>query len=142
LCLRMTAQAKIWVALRKHLLIDRAVGIVTDSAAFAHGFVFEDKWTRLLAMALLAAFVLPCHGQSTFRLENVAPVRIVALDATHVTFNDRMMLRQAKFRLNVRVTLKTGCRIISRVDDEFGAAARLDVFAAGTVTGFATCASG
>ena len=34
--LRMAAQAKIWIALDKHLLVNRTMRIVANNAAFAH----------------------------------------------------------------------------------------------------------
>ncbi len=88
-------------------------------------------------MTLRAAFVLPGHGQAAGRLEDVASMRVMALPAAQVAFNDLMMLRQAEFGVNVEVTLKTRRRVRSGVDDEPGAAAGFDVFAAGTVAGFA-----
>ena len=52
------------------------------------------------------------------------------------------MLRQIKFRVNIEMTLETRRRVITRVDDEIGAAAGFDVFAARTVTGFAAGLAG
>lgn len=138
----VATQAKIRVARDEHFLIDRAVRIVTNGAALAQRGVLEDKWPRLFAMTLRAAFVLPRHGQSARRFENVAAVRIVALPAIHAAFNDRMMLRQIEFSVNVQMTLKTGRRIVARVDDEICAAAGFNVFAARSVTGFATGLAG
>ena len=106
-------------------------------AAFAHRVVLEDKRPRLVAMALRAAFVLTRHGESVRRFENVAAVRVVAIHATHVALDDGMMLRQIKFRVDVEMTLKTGRRVFAWIDDELRGAAGFDVFAAGTVAGFA-----
>lgn len=136
--LRVTAQAKVGIAFDQHLLIDRAVWVVTNVATFAQRFVLEDKGSCLFAVALRATFVLSRHRQSARRFENVAAVRIVAIHTTHAAFNDRMMLRKTEFGMNIKMTLKTGRRVIARIDDECCAAAGFDVFAAGTVTGFAT----
>ena len=93
-------------------------------------------------MTLRATFILSRHRESARRLENVAAMRIVALHAAHVAFDDRMMLRQIEFRVNVEMTLKTGSRIVARIDDELRGTAGLDVFAAGTVAGFAAGLAG
>jgi len=136
--LRVTTQAKIRVAFDQHLPVDRAVGIMADRAAFAHGLVLEDKRAGLVAMALRAALILPGHGQPAFWFQNITSVRVVTLHATHMPLNDGVMLRQIEFTLDVQMTLETGRRIGARVDDEFRVTAGFDVFAAGTVAGFAT----
>jgi len=133
----VAAQAKVRVALDEHFLIDRAMRIVANDAALTHRRMFKDEWPRLVAMTLRATFILPRHGQSARRLENVAAMRVMALHAAHVAFDDRMMLRQIKLRVDVEMTLKAGSRIFARVDDEISAAAGLDVFAARPVAGFA-----
>jgi len=135
--LGVAAQAKIRVAVHEQLLIYRAVWIMTQGAAFAHRRMLKNKRTRLIAMALLAAFVLAGHGQSARRFDNIAAVRVMALPAIHMTLDHRMMLRQIKFRVNVEMALKAGGRFLVRVDDEIRASACLDVLAAGAVTGFA-----
>ena len=76
--------------------------------------MLEDKWPGLVAMALRATFVLPRHGQPARRFHDVAAVRIMALHAVHVPFDNRMMLRQIKFGVDVEMTLKTGRRILAR----------------------------
>jgi len=140
--LRVAAQAKIRVALDEHFIIDRTVRIVTNDAAFAHSRMFKNKRACLVTVTLRTAFILPCHGQPAGRFENITAVRVVALHAAHVAFDDRMMLRQIKFRVNIEMTLETRRRVITRVDDEIGAAAGFDVFAARTVTGFAAGLAG
>ena len=59
--LRMAAQAQIRIGLVKHLVIDRAVRVMATGAALAQRFVLENKTFRLLAMAIRALFVKPCH---------------------------------------------------------------------------------
>lgn len=68
--------------------------------------------------------------------ENIAAVRIVALNAIHRAFDDGMMLWKREIGVNLHMTLKTGCGIFAGIDDEF-CVAGFDVSAAGTVTGFA-----
>jgi len=134
--LRVTTQAEIGVALDEHLLINRAVWVMANRAALAQGFVLEHIRTRLLAVALRATLVLPGHGQPAVRFENITAMRIVAWHATHVSFDDRVMLRQIEFGLNIQMALETRRGIIGRVDDEFCVAAGFNVFAAGTMAGF------
>ena len=140
--LRVTTQAEVRVALDEHFLVDGAVRSVANRATFAQRLMLKNKRARLLAMACRATFVLPGHGQTASRLEYIPAVRVVAGHATHVTFDHRMMLRQVEFGLNVQVTLKTGRRVVAWIDDEFYVAAGFDVFAAGTVAGFASGLAG
>jgi hypothetical protein len=112
--------------------------VVTHGAPFAQGFVFENKWPRLLPMALCAVLIQPRHRQPARWFEYVAAVRIVALDAVHVTFNHWMMLRHAEFRFRLQMALKTRSRVFSRVHNKLtSSSACLDVLAAGPVAGFA-----
>ena len=41
--LRVATEAKIWIRLHEHLLIDGAMRLMTRRAAFAQRFVFEHK---------------------------------------------------------------------------------------------------
>jgi len=116
--LRVAAQAKIWIVFNEHLLVDGAVRVVANDAAFAQSFVFKNERACLGLMTLRAILVLPRHRQSAGRFENIAAVRVVAIHATHVAFNDGMMLRQTEFRMNVEVALKTGFGIFAGIDDE------------------------
>lgn len=133
----MATQTKIRIALDKHLLIDRTVRTVANDAAFAHRRVFKNKRASLAAMTLRTALILPRHGQAACRLEDIATVRVMALHTVHVAFDDGMVMRQVKFGVNVKVTLKTGCRVFTWIDDELRAATGLDVPASRTVAGFA-----
>ena len=74
---------------------------MADSATLAKRLMFEYKWTCLFAMALSAVLILPRHGQAARRLENIRPVRIVALHAIHASFNHWMALGQMKFCLRL-----------------------------------------
>lgn len=134
--LRMAAQAKIRVALDEHFLVDRTVWTVAGDAAFAHRRMFKDNRARLVTMTLRTAFIWPRHRQPARRLENVATVRVVAIHATHVAFDDRMMLWQIEFRVHIQMALKTGSWVFTGIDDELGTTAGLNVFAARPVAGF------
>ncbi len=116
--------------------------IVADGAALAQRVVFENHRAGLLAMTLRAAFVPAGHGQSARGFEDVPAMRIVTLHTTHASLQDGMMLRQMKLTLDFDVALETSGRILARIDDEFGPATGLDVFAAGAVAGFAARAAG
>jgi len=136
--LRVAFKAKIRVALQEQLAVNRTMRIMADGATLPQRFVFEYKRPRLLAMALGTRFIEPRHGEAARRLENVPSVRVVALNAIHPAFDDRMMLRQIELGLSFQMALETDVRGFARIDDEFPAsAARLDVFAARTVAGLA-----
>ena len=139
--LGVATQTEIRIALCKQLSIQRSVRAVANSATFAQRLVLENHGPRLFAMTLRAAFVPAGHGQAGLGFEDVSAVRIMALHTIHPPFNDRMMLRQVKLALNVDVALETSGRVLARIDDEFGPPARLDMFAAGAVAGFATGAA-
>jgi hypothetical protein len=110
---------------------------VTYSASFSQGLVLENKGPCLLAVALAAIFILPGHGQAAFRLKNILPMRIMALDAIHMALIDRMMLRQPKLSLDLEMAIVTSRRIFAGVDDELSTTPTcLDVLAARAVTRF------
>src|SRR6266404_3409791 len=90
--LRVALEAEVGIAFDEHLAIDRAVRIVANGAAFAQGLMLEDKRPSLLAMALRAILIEPRHGQPARGLGDVGAMRIVALHAIHVAFEDGMML--------------------------------------------------
>ena len=58
LLLEMALETKIGVARHQHLVVDRAVRIVTSGAAFAHRFMLEHKRTALRCVTLTAGVVL------------------------------------------------------------------------------------
>jgi hypothetical protein len=133
----VAAHAKIGIALDEHFLVDRTVRSMANDAAFAHRRMFKNKRTRLVTMTLCATFILSRHGQSARRLENIAAMRVMALNAIHVPFDDRMMLGQIKFRVDIEMTLETGRRILARIDDKISTTTGPDVFTARSVAGFA-----
>lgn len=139
LILRMTAKAEIGVAYHEHLGIDGAMHVMADSASFPQSLVFENKWPGLSTMALRAGFVQSRHGESERRFHDVLAVRIMALHAVHLAFNDRVMLREVEFGVDFNVALETGCRVLAGVDDEFSpTATRRYVFAGRAMARFTT----
>src|SRR5581483_8765440 len=135
--LRMATKAQVGVPLGEQLGVHRTVDGMTNGATFAQGGMLEDKGTSLLAMAFRAGLVGPGQLQPTRRFEDVASVRVMALNAAHFVFQHRMMLRQMKFGFNGPMTLEAGGWVFARVDDEFAApAAAGHVEAAGSVTRF------
>src|SRR4051812_31969684 len=99
------------------------MGRMADRASFSQRLMFENKWPRLLAMTLTATFILSRHRKAALWLQDVLAMRIVALDAIHVPFVDRMMLWQAKLSLNLQMAIVASRWILPWVDDEFSAAA-------------------
>ena len=130
-------QAKVRVVLDQQFSIDRAVRAMTNGAAFAHGFVLENKGTRLFPMTLGATFILPRHRQAAGRFENIRPVRIVTLHAIHFAFENRMVMRELKLGVRFEMALKTGGGILPGIDDE-PAAWGSHVFAGGAMASLAT----
>jgi len=143
--LGVTAKAKIGIAFDEHFLVDGAVRTVADDATFSQRDVLKDKWPSLVSMALGATLIPPGHGQPAGGFHDVRAVRVVALDAIHAAFEDRVALGKVELPLNIQVALKTRRGILTWIDDEFFGAAqarRGDVFAAGAVTGFAPALAG
>ncbi len=137
--LRVATQAKIWIGLHEQLSIDRTVWRVAGRAAFAQGFVLEHDTLRLRAMTTRALLIQSRHGESTRRLHDVLPVRVVALHAVHLSFAHGMVLREVELGVDFKVTREARLRIPPRVHDEFSVPAPdCDMFAAGTMTRFAT----
>lgn len=140
--LRVALETEIGVALDEHLGVDGAVRIVADDAAFAQCRMIEHVKPRLLAMALRATFVEPRHRESAGGLHDVRAVRVVALDAIHLTFDDRMMMRQIEFGVRLQVALETGGSVLAGIENEFPApTTSLNVKARCAVTRFATSLS-
>src|ERR1044071_5261193 len=141
--LGMAFKTKIRIAFDQQLPVHRAMRIVTDGAPCPECFVFKNKRPCLLAVTLRAILIDPRHCQSARRLEYVEPVRIMTAHATHALLDDRMMLRQTKFGARLKMTLKTGGRVLSRIDNELTAtASSRDMFAAGPMACFASALPG
>lgn len=143
--LRMAFQAKVVVPLHEHLVRNRPVRLMTNHAAFTQGFMLVKPGPRLFPMAFGASLIhpretsgRPCPKRGAMRcLENVRPVRIVALHAIHPPFKHRMVLRQFELRVNIEVAIEAGLRFTPGIDDEFPPPARLRVQARRPMTGLA-----
>ena len=120
--LGMAAQTHVRVALSQQLRVDRPVRVVADRAAFAQRPMLENHWLGLFAMALSTTFVEPRHGQTIRGLEDVAPMRIMALRAIHFLLQHRMMLRQMEFGLGRAMAFEAGRRIFAGIEDQFAPA--------------------
>jgi hypothetical protein len=139
--LGVAAQAKIRITDGQKFRVHRTVRGMTGCAPFAERGMFEDVWLGLFAVAIGTCFIHSRHREAAVRFHDVCAVRVVALDAVHFAFKDRVMLRQMKLSIRGDVTLKTGFGLFSGIDDEF-ATADGDVFASGTVAGFASLLAG
>jgi len=121
---------------------------MADHAPLTHRFVLIDKWAALLCVTLEAGFVSSQKGKAAGSelLLNIrrralgrdAFVRLMTIATAHLAFEDRMMMRQLECRANVQVTLETGVRRLSRIDDRARSAASLDVQTPGPVARLAT----
>lgn len=65
-----------------------------------------------------------------------ALVRFMTIGASHLSFQNRVAMRQLKLRSDIEVTLKAGLRRPLRIDDQVGRAAALGVQTSRPVTGF------
>jgi hypothetical protein len=104
--------------------------------------MLKNKGPGLVLMALGAALVLLRHSQAASRFENVPAMRIMTVNATHVAFDDRVVLREIELALNVQMTLKTRLGVSAGIDNELSPTAGTDVFTAGTVAGFTAALPG
>ena len=134
----MATETKVGIVVYQQLFINGTVRVVTNRAALPQCLVLKDKGPRLRLMTARATLILPRHCQAALRFKDVSSVRVVAIHAVHIAFNDRMMLRQIEFGLSVQMALETGCGIFSRIDDEAGRATTSNMFAAWTVAGLAS----
>jgi len=107
LLLEMAAQAEGLVARDQQPRIHAAVRVVARRAAFAHRLMLEHERTALRRVAPDADIIGRLQvGHAAFN--HRALVRIVAVDAAHLPFYDRMMGRQIELGLLVQVALETG----------------------------------
>ena len=145
--LGVALEAKVVVALEKHLVRNRTVGLMADDAPFPQRLVLIDHRARLFTMTLRAGFVKArqnrlrprAKGGAMGCFENIRSVRVVALHAVHSLLEDRVVVRQPELRVDFEMTTQTGLRRAAGVDDEPSApAAGLRVQTAGPMTRFAT----
>ena len=143
--LGVASQAEIGIGLGEHFGVDRAVRIVAGRAALAHRGVLIHHRFGLLPVALGARFIQSRHRQTPGGFHDVHAVGVMALDAVHLAFDDRMMLGKMEFRARGQVALEAAFRVLAGIDDEFlaaTAARHRDVFAGGSVAGFAAVLAG
>lgn len=142
--LGMTLQAKIRIARGQQFAIHGAVGLMTGSAAFTQGFVFEYEAPRLISVTFGAGLVDATVRQSTLGIECIPTVGIVTVHAVHFAFDDEVMVGQAKLRMGLQVTVEAGVGLLSRIHDEFvdSLSAARNMPATGPMTRFATGLAG
>ena len=126
LLLEMALQAKRVVPLHQHLLIHGAMHRMAGGAAFAHRLVLEDKGTALRRVAPCAGVRLRCVRERA-AMSGVAFVRIVAVAATHLPFQDRMVIRQVELAALVEMTLKAGLWRLAGIQDRMVCSTRFVV---------------
>jgi len=110
--------------------------------------MFKYEWASLSGVTLETGFVSGEEGKSAalhFLLkiciapfDRVTLVRVVAIGATHLAFQHRMMMGQLEAGSHFRVTLEAGFRIFERVNDVAAAATGFHMFATGSVARFAS----
>jgi len=147
LLLEVTLEAKRGVSGRQHSLIHRTVRRVTSDTTFAHGVMLKYEWASLRSVTLETGFVARQEGESAalhFLLkiciapfDRITLVRVVAIGATHLAFQHRVMMRQLEAGSHFQVTLEAGLRIFQRVNDVAPAAAGFHMFATRYVARFA-----
>src|SRR4029453_7763141 len=113
---------------------------MADRAALLYCLMRVNPGTSLLCVTLEAGFVSAEESEAAGfeRLLNVGRrafdsdsfVRFMTIGATHFAFEYRMVVRQLKCRANFQVTLETGVRGFSRIDDRARASTRFNVQAA------------
>jgi hypothetical protein len=148
LLLEMALQTQRGVTFVQQALVDGSVGCMADHTTLTHRLVLIYKWAALLCVTLEAGFVSAQKSKAAGleRLLNVCRstfgrdpfVRLMAIAAAHLAFKDRMMMRQLKRCANFQVTLETGVRRLSRIDDRARSTASFDVQTPGPVTRLAT----
>jgi hypothetical protein len=120
---------------------------MANDASLTHRLVLIYKWAALLCVTLEAGFVSAQKSKATgFELLlNICRgalgrdpfVRFMAIATAHLALKHWMMMRQLECRADFQVTLETGVRRLSRIDDRARTAASLDVQTPRPVTRFA-----
>ena len=148
LLLEMALYTKRRITFIQQSLVDGAVRRMANDTTLTHCFVFINKRAALLCVTLEAGFVSG-HESKAAGLElllNVCRgalgrdpfVRFMAIATAHLALGHRMVMRQRERCANFQMTLETGVRRLSRIDDRARSAASFDVQTPGTVTRFAT----
>lgn len=84
--LGMAAEAEIRIALNEEFVMDRAMRLVASRTAVLHRLVHEDEVSGLFAMALSALLISTGQAETAWLLEDLAAVRLVAINAVHLAF--------------------------------------------------------
>jgi hypothetical protein len=147
LLLEMALQTKRRVAFVQQALVDGAVRRMANDTTLTHCLVLINKRPALLCMTFETGFVSGQESKAAgFELllnicrgafDRDPFVRFMAIAAAHLAFKHRMMMRQLKCRPNFQVTLETGVRRFSRIDDRARSTAGFDVQTAGPMAGLA-----
>jgi hypothetical protein len=132
--LSVAFQTQIVVALVEHLLVDRTMGVVTHGASLTQCLVFKYMRPGLLAVTLETGLILP-RDEHAFGLEDILSMRIVAINAMHPSFFDRVAVLKVEQRPGLKMALETGLRIFAGINYKLTAAsAHFQVEAAGAMT--------
>ena len=120
---------------------------MANDAPLPQCLVLIHKWAALLRVTLEARFVSAQESKTAgFELllnvrrsafDSEAFVHFVTIGAADFAFRHRVMVRQLEGRANLQVTLETGLRRFSWIDNRTRAASGFDVQTSGPVAGFA-----
>jgi hypothetical protein len=148
LLLEMALQTKRRVAFIQQSLVHGAVRRMANDTTLTHCLVLINKWAALLCVTLEAGFVSAQKSKSAALelLLNVCRgalgrdpfVRFMAIAAAHLPLGHRMVMRQRERCANFQMTLETGVRRLSRIDDRARSTASFDVQTPGPVARLAT----
>lgn len=103
--LHVAFQAEIRIALGQQLGINGAVDLVTGRAAFAQGFMLEDRGATLSRVTAETHVVLGQEGSTAPSVDG-ALVRRMTIGATHLALRHRMMIRQTELCAHIGVALE------------------------------------
>src|SRR5262245_27127514 len=95
--LEMAFQTKRRIPRDEHLLIHRAVGLMTGRATFLQRIVLEHERPELFCVTLAARFILR-HQLCASADDRIALVWLMTIAATHLALDDRVMTWQVERR--------------------------------------------
>src|SRR5881296_2230093 len=105
LLLEMTFEAERRIARDEHSLVHRSVRRVASGAAFTQRFMLIDEWAELHPVALAAGLVFRKQGCPA-GLHRRALVGVVAVPATDLAFEHRVMVRQVELASLIQMALE------------------------------------
>lgn len=141
--LSMATKAEIVVRLPEHLRIRRAMHVVANDTALTKRLVLKDKRLGLLLMAFGAGLIPLGHRESACRFEDLFAMGIVAIDAVHLAFDNRVAMRELKTCPDPAMALKACLRILAGIDNRFlPIASGIDMLAAGAMAQLASDRAG